>query len=77
MNIDLADVTIHVDETLDTSALSELDDAFRERDGVVSVHVDEKRPHLFVLEYNPAKVNSQELLKIVKIQGLHAELVGL
>ena len=77
MNINLADVTIHVDETLDAAALSGLDDAFRERDGVVSVHVDEKRPHLFVLEYNPAKLNSQELLEIVKIQGLHAELVGL
>ena len=77
MNIDLADVTIHVDETLDASALSELEDALRERDGVVSVHVDAQRPHLFVLEYNPARVNSQELLKIVALQGLHAELVGL
>ncbi|MEN8167966.1 MAG: ATP-binding protein [Pseudomonadota bacterium] len=77
MNIDLADVTIHVDETLDSAGLSQLDSAFRERDGVVSVHVDEKRPHLFVLEYNPDKMTSQDLLKIVKSQGMHAELVGL
>ena len=77
MNIDLADVTIHVDETLDASGISPLDAAFREQDGVVSVHVDEKRPHLFVLEYNPVKVNSSDLLKVVQQQGMHAELVGL
>ena len=77
MNIDLADVTIHVDETLDPSGLTQLDSALRERDGVVSVHVNENRPHLFLLEYNPVKVNSQELLEIVKRQGMHAELVGL
>ncbi len=77
MDIDLADVTIHVDETLDSSGLSQLDSAFRERDGVVSVHVNERHPHLFILEYNPVKVNSQDLLEIVKFRGMHAELVGL
>ena len=77
MDIDLADVTIHVDETLDPAGLTQLDSAFRERDGVVSVHVDENRPHLFVLEYNPERVNSKDLLKIVELQGMHAELVGL
>jgi hypothetical protein len=77
MNIDLADVTLHVDETLDTGGLADLEDAFRNRDGVVSVHVDKKRPHLFVLEYNPEMVNSKDLLTITQFQGLHAELIGL
>ncbi len=77
MNIDLADVTIHVDETLEPSGLTQLDSAFRELDGVVSVHVNENRPHLFILEYNPEKVNSKQLLKIVELQGMHAELIGL
>jgi hypothetical protein len=77
MNIDLADVTIHVDETLDSDKLTHLDAAFRERDGVVSVHVNADRPHLFILEYNPERVNSKELLGIVQAQGYHGELVGL
>ncbi|MES9940706.1 MAG: ATP-binding protein [Candidatus Thiodiazotropha sp. 6PLUC2] len=77
MNIDLADVTLHVDETLDTKGLANLEDAFRNREGVVSVHVDKKRPHLFVLEYNPERVNSKDLLTITQYQGLHAELIGL
>jgi hypothetical protein len=77
MNIDLADVTLHVDETLDSDKLEQLENAFRQREGVVSVHVDQNRPHLFVLEYNPKLVNSKDLVKIPEFQGLHAELIGL
>jgi hypothetical protein len=77
MNIDLADVTLHVDETLDTDALADLDSALRGHDGVVSVHVNPDRPHLFILEYNPVKITSQQLLETVKSRGMHAELVGL
>jgi hypothetical protein len=77
MNIDLADVTLHVDEPLDSDGLSKLEDAFRTREGVVSVHVNENRPHLFVLEYNPKLVHSKDLVKIPQFHGLHAELIGL
>ncbi len=77
MNIDLADVTLHVDETLDSAGLAELETAFRQREGVVSVHVDQKRPHLFVLEYNPKLIHSKDLVKIPEFRGLHAELIGL
>jgi len=77
MNIDLADVTLHVDETLDSEKLIQLENAFRQREGVVSVHVDQKRPHLFVLEYNPMMVHSKDLVKIPEFEGLHAELIGL
>jgi hypothetical protein len=77
MNIDLADVTLHVDESLDSEGLAELESAFRQREGVVSVHVDDKRPHLFVLEYNPKLVHSKDLVKIPEFKGLHAELIGL
>ena len=77
MNIDLADVTLHVDETLDAGGLANLEQAFRQREGVVSVHVDQKRPHLFVLEYNPKLIHSKDLVKIPHFQGLHAELIGL
>ncbi|MGD8910060.1 MAG: ATP-binding protein [Chromatiales bacterium] len=77
MNIDLADVTLHVDESLDSEGLAELESAFRQREGVVSVHVDKKRPHLFVLEYNPKLIHSKDLVKIPEFKGLHAELIGL
>ena len=77
MNIDLADVTLHVDETLNADGLSSLEDAFRQREGVVSVHVERNHPHLFVLEYNPTLVHSRDLVTIPQYKGLHAELIGL
>ncbi len=79
MDINLADITLHIDEELSPDALSALEDAFRARDGVVSVHFNTtaKHPHLAVIEFNPDKLNSFDLLSILKYQGYHGELVGL
>jgi divalent metal cation (Fe/Co/Zn/Cd) transporter len=79
MNINLADVTLHIDEELSSEARDALEDALRQRDGVVSVHFNTtaKHPHLAVVEFNPEKVNSLDLLSIVRYQGYHGELVGL
>ena len=43
MDINLADVTIHIDETLDDSGRNKLEEAFRGRDGVVSVLINPDR----------------------------------
>ena len=79
MDINLADVTLHVDEELSEKARNALEDALRQRDGVVSVHFNTNatHPHLAVVEFNPERVNSKDLLSIVKHQGYHGELVGL
>ena len=79
MDINLADVTLHVDEELSEEARDALEDALRRRDGVVSVHFNTNvaHPHLAVVEFNPERVNSKDLLNIVKHQGYHGELVGL
>jgi hypothetical protein len=79
MDIHLADVTLHIDEELSEEALGSLEAAFRERDGVVSVHfnTNAKHPHLAVIEFNPDKVSSRDLLSIVRYQGYHGELLGL
>jgi hypothetical protein len=79
MDIQLADVTLHVDEDLSPEARAALEQALRDRDGVVSVHFNTNatRPHLAVIEFNPDRVASRDLLSIVRFQGYHAELVGL
>ncbi len=77
MDISLADVTLHVDEELDAEARGKLEEAFRSREGVVSVHNADSKPHLWVLEFDPAAVHARDLLSIVAFQGLHGELVGL
>jgi hypothetical protein len=76
-NISLTDVTIHVDENLAAEQRQEIEAGLRAIDGVVSVHNADARPHLLLVEYNPAQTNSGSLLASVTGQGYHAELIGL
>lgn len=79
MDIQLADVTLHVDEELDQGGRAALEEALRQRDGVVSVHFNTNaaHPHLAVIQFNPAKVHNSDLLSIVQNQGHHGQLTGL
>ena len=77
MDIQLADVTIHVDKTLEAAERAGLEDRLRDTEGVVSVRNNDDRTHLFLVEYNPDKTNSTDLLGIVRGLHGHAELVGL
>ena len=77
MDIKLVDVMVHVDESIGHEARGAMEDKVREIDGVVSVGQHDEKPHLMMVEYNPDKTNSADILACVKEQGVHAELVGL
>jgi len=77
MDIQLADVVIHIDQTLESERRSEIEEQLRVIDGVVSVHNPDDRPHLVIIEYNPDKTSSAFLLNRVTTEGVRAELVGL
>jgi hypothetical protein len=77
MNIQLADVTLHIDQTLEREQRARVDDALRAIDGVVSVHNPDQRPHLAVVGYNPQRTSSEVILNTVTSQGVHAQLIGL
>lgn len=77
MDIQLADVTLHIDQSLNTEELEKLEIAIRKKEGVISVHIDTKKNHLAVVEYNPEMVHSGELLEILHYQGLSGKLIGL
>jgi hypothetical protein len=77
MDIQLVDVTLHIDEALDSARLAQIEDVLRALDGVVSVHNPDARPHLIVVEYNPDKLKGSDILTAVTRQGVHAQLIGL
>ena len=77
MDIQLADVTVHIDQNLDAALRARIEEKVRAVEGVVSFHNPEDRPHLVVIEYNPERVNSSAILEAVKGEGVHAELIGL
>ena len=76
MDIQLADVTLHIDEALSKERRADIEASLRGIDGVVSVSNPDKTPHLTIVEYNPEKTNSHSILDCVKGQGVHAELIG-
>ena len=73
----IVDVVIHVDETIDHDRRTRIADTVRTHNGVSGVAHHDEKPHLMIVEYDPAAVTAQALLKLVLDQGVHAELVGL
>jgi len=76
-DINLADLSLHINEDLSAEQRSTIEESLRALDGVVSVHNSEKTPHLMVVEYDPSVMDSQKILNRVTDQGAHAQLVGL
>jgi hypothetical protein len=73
----MSDVTIHIDESLDKARLEKLRDILLHEAGVMAADYQKSRQHLMVVEFDPERNNSANLLKTVKAQGVHAELIGL
>ncbi|MGF1643993.1 MAG: heavy-metal-associated domain-containing protein [Thiotrichales bacterium] len=72
-----ADIVVHIDETLDDQRLHDLERALIADAGVISACVHENRRHLLVVDYDPALISSQRILRSVQHHGVHAALVGL
>ena len=76
-DINLSDITLHIDENLSTEQRGTIEESLRALDVVVSVHNSDKAPHLTIVEYDPSTMDSQRILKRVTDQGVHAQLAGL
>ena len=72
-----ADVTLHIDETLDRTHALQFCDALRATEGVNTVNCAEHRDHLFVVSFDAHRITSARILDQATSQGLHAELIGL
>ncbi len=76
-NIQLVDVTVHVDETLTDEKRAQLEKDLRALDGVISVHTSKQTPHLAVVTYDPEHMKNREIIRAVLGERLHAQLIGL
>ena len=77
MSNNIADVIIHIDETLPLDELKALESDIHNLDGVVSACGRDDKVHLITVTYSPEHINSLEILNKVRNEGHHAELVGL
>lgn len=57
-DIQLSDVTIHIDRETSSEERSKFESALRGLNDVVSVHMPDDKPHLIVVEYNPELTSS-------------------
>ncbi|MEW6514987.1 MAG: ATP-binding protein [Pseudomonadota bacterium] len=69
------DITIHIDQTLDTVTQQGLESSMREIDGVIAPRFN--LPHMLVVLYNSEKTNPAALLDAVRSKGYQAQLVGM
>ncbi len=77
MKVNLPDVLIHLDETLDHDRLAVIEARLRQDPGVVSVAFHDDKPHMMVVAYDPQATTEGAILERVTAEGVHAELVGL
>ena len=75
--MEMADVTIHLNETLDHERRTQIADTVRAYKGVMAVAHHDEKSHLMIIEYDPDVVTSRELLQVTLDQDVHAQLIGL
>jgi len=77
MNISVADILVHVKDTLDSVGVGEIKDEFNHMNGVSSVKMQEKNPHLMVVGFNPAQLKGVDMITQARHHGWHVSMVGL
>jgi len=73
----LADLLIHVNETLGSTKRASLEEELRKVKGVIAPRFNKETPHLVLVAYNPQEIDSHNLLNRVKANGYNAQLVGM
>jgi hypothetical protein len=76
MSEHVSNVLIHIDETLATRRLEEIEQHLSMEEGIYSACVNDQARHLMVVDYDPEDINSMDILQRVQREGVHAELIG-
>lgn len=74
--MNLSDILIHIDESLDAQQRNTLEEAVREIDGVVAPRFNPGKEHLLLVAYNPDVARTATLLSKVRSFGYGAQLIG-
>jgi len=74
---DIVDVTVHIDEALDHARLETVAERVRKGPGIASAVFHDTKAHFLLVRYDPSKIGSEGVHRLVTEQGVHAELIGL
>lgn len=73
----IADIMIHINETLNDEARASLEDAMRKVEGVVSPRFNAGKEHLLMVAFDPDKIKAAALLEQTRAAGYTAQLVSM
>ena len=76
MKTQVCDAIIHIDESLENWQYNVLEDHMRVQKGVITTGHNNNASHILFVEYNPNKNNVNNLLKMIKRHGYHAERIN-
>jgi hypothetical protein len=71
------DILIHIDEELDDSGIQALERGLSREQGVLSACTHQRARHLLLVDFDCAQVRPADILRSVRGQGLHAQMIGL
>jgi hypothetical protein len=77
MSAEFNEVLIHLNESVDDTALDGLEQDIRQEPGIISVGHRPRQQHLMVVVYDTAVARGTNILRPFSHRGLHAQLVGL
>jgi multidrug efflux pump subunit AcrB len=76
-DIHQVEVLVHVDEALTEEQQASMVSNLQRRDGVEKVRFTTGRRHLMLIDYDPSKLHTIDVLGYVKQEKVHAELIGI
>jgi hypothetical protein len=74
--MNISDVMIHINESLNVEARTSLEEAMRQIEGVVAPRFSPGKEHLLVVAYNPEETSTAALLEKARAAGYTAQLIG-
>ena len=75
--MNICDVMIHINETLNDEARNALENKMRKIEGVISPGFNAGKEHLLLIAYNSEKTSTAVLLEKTREAGYTAQLVGM
>lgn len=77
MSVQLNEIVIHLDESVDEATLAALEQNIRQEQGVTSVGHRPNQNHLMMVVYDTAVARGANFLHHFRERGLHAQLIGM
>ena len=74
--MNVSDILIHINESLNQQQRSALEEAVRQIEGVVAPRFNPGKEHLLLVAFNPDVARTATLLTKVQSFGYNAQLIG-